>query len=158
MEIPRMLEFSDRAGSTLCSHSCSGSCCPPHDVTASAPGIWCFRGPIALPACAPVNASPVPLRGLRMTRGRRVLLALRRRALSSASSCRFIPAHYVPAGSCNRPSNANRDDRCPQCRAPWRHTVTRPKIVSNRRTRTRTRPRRRRIRSASFANILSSFA
>jgi hypothetical protein len=34
-----------------------------------------------------------PLRRLRMTRGHRGLLALRCTALSSASPCRFIPAH-----------------------------------------------------------------
>ena len=89
-----MLRFFDRVRSTLSSRFRSGSCRLPLLKTASAPEIVCFRGSIARPACAPVNASPIPLRNLRMTRGRRGSLFLRRRAFSSPSPSRFIPAHF----------------------------------------------------------------
>ena len=59
-----------------------------------------FRGSIALPARAPVNASAPPYGVHRMTRGRRGSLALRRVALSSTTPRRFIPGHGTPARTC----------------------------------------------------------
>jgi hypothetical protein len=53
-----------------------------------------FRGSIAQPARAPVNASPLSLRADQcMTRGRSGSLFLLRMASSSMASRRFLPAH-----------------------------------------------------------------
>lgn len=62
LETPYMLGVFDRAGSSLRSRFRAGTCGLPLAGTASAPGIWCFRGSIARPVCTPVNASTAPLR------------------------------------------------------------------------------------------------
>ena len=54
---------------------------------------WAFRGSIPCPHVPLSTLRRAPRGAPRMTRGRRGALLLRREALSSFPSCRFIPAH-----------------------------------------------------------------
>jgi hypothetical protein len=85
--------FSDPAGSDDDSRKCRRRCCLPLPMTASAPRPIAFTR-LNSPACAyPYRRLAATLAGSRRTaRGHRGSLFLRRRALSSPSPDRFIPA------------------------------------------------------------------
>lgn len=82
------------------------ACRLPPRITASALRSAWFRDSIPRP-CVPLSTlHRHPCRHRRMTRGRRGSLLLRREALLSSPSCRFIPAHY--------PFGEHRRTTCPR--------------------------------------------
>jgi hypothetical protein len=84
---------SDRAGPLVRSHVVHDSVAFRLGSQRRHPGLENFRG--SIPGLrVPLSLLRLPPHGdLRLTRGRRGLLTLRRTALSSTPPCRFIPAH-----------------------------------------------------------------